>query len=83
LQELAEQAASRAHGLQQAGEGLRLSVNQECQLQEITGLRAELEKLRTESAQEIDLLQKNLGNQANDKSSLEEKNKFLQEKNKK
>ena len=58
-------------------------MNQECQLQKITGLRGELEKLRTESAQEIDLLQKNLGNQANDKSLLEEKNKFLQEKNKK
>ena len=75
-QELAEQAAAKALELQQAGEGLRLSVDQEQRLQEVASLRGELEKLKAESAGKIDLLQK-------EKSSLEEKNKILQEKNKK
>jgi predicted nuclease with TOPRIM domain len=77
LQELAEQAASRAHGLQQAGEGLRLSVDQEHQFKEIAGLRGELEKLKMKNAQEVNLLQKKLESLKGEKSSLEEKNKAL------
>ena len=57
MQELAEQAAARAQALRQAGEGLRLSVDQAHQRQEIASLRGELDKLRVEHKSEVDLLQ--------------------------
>lgn len=83
MSELAEQAAAKAQALQQAGEGLRLSVDQERQLQEITGLRGELEKLKADHEKETDSLQKQVDSLGKDNSSLLERNKFLQEKNKK
>jgi hypothetical protein len=55
MQELAEQAAARAQALRQAGEGLRLSVDQARQLQEIASLRGKLEKLESELKAEVDL----------------------------
>ena len=58
-------------------------MNQECQLQEITGLRGELEKLRAEHKKEVDLLQDRADSLGKDKSALEERSKFLLEKNRK
>jgi len=82
LQELDEQATAKALELQQVGEGLRPTVDQKQQFQEVAGLRGELEKLKAEHSQEIFLLQKQIADLAKDKESLEERNKFLQEKNK-
>ena len=67
LQELAEQAAAKALELQQAGEGLRLSVDQEQRLQEVASLRGELEKLKAEHSKEVDLLQRKLKDLAKEK----------------
>ena len=58
-------------------------MDQERQLQEITDLRGELERLKAESAGKVNLLQKELEGLQKDKSSLEETNKVLQEKSKK
>lgn len=53
LNKLAKQAVARAHGLQQAEDGLQLNVDQERQLQEIAGIWGELDKLQAESAQKL------------------------------
>ena len=69
LQELDEQATAKALELQQVGEGLRPTVDQKRQFQEVAGLRGELEKLKAEHSQEIFLLQKQIADLAQDKES--------------
>ena len=58
-------------------------MDQERQVQEITGLRGELEKLRAKHKKEVDLLQDRADSLGKDKSALEERSKFLLEKNRK
>ena len=60
-----------------------MPMDQERQVQEITGLRGELEKLRAEHKKEVDLLQDRADSLGKDKSALEERSKFLLEKNRK
>ena len=62
---------------------MRLTVDQERQVQEIAGLRGELEKLKTEHKEEVDLLHTRVETLGKDKSALEQTSKYLQEKNKK
>jgi len=77
MQELAEQAAARAQALRQAGEGLRLSVDQARQLQEIASLRGKLEKLESELKAEVDLWQGRVDTLETDRATLLERNKAL------
>ncbi|XP_039798552.1 uncharacterized protein LOC120663721 [Panicum virgatum] len=58
-------------------------MDQEQQVQEVTNLRGELEKQRAKHGKAVDLPQKKVEDLAKEKISLVEKNKFLQEKNKK
>ena len=75
--ELAEQATARAQALRQAGEGLRLSVDQARQLQEIASLRGKLEKLESELKAEVDLWQGRVDTLETDRATLLERNKAL------
>jgi len=54
LQELAKQAAAQAQKLQQVEEGMRLSVDQERQIQEVADLREAFEKLKAEHKKQVD-----------------------------
>ena len=81
LQQLAKQAASQAQKLQEAEEGLRLSLDQKCQIQEAADLREAFEKLKAEHKKQVDLLQTKVDTLGKDKSVLEERSNKLQEKN--
>ena len=52
-------------------------MDQERQVQEIAGLRGELEKLKTEHKEEVDLLQTRVETLGKDKSAPEETSKYL------
>ena len=80
---MAGQAAAKAQVLRQAGEGLRLAADQAGQLQEITSLRGKLEGLDSGHKAEISLLQSRIDTLEADRASLLDKNKALQEKNRK
>jgi ferritin-like metal-binding protein YciE len=82
LQQLAKQAASQAQKLQEAEEGLQLSLDQKCQIQEAADLQEAFEKLKAEHKKQIDLLQTRVDTLGKDKSVLEERSNKLQEKNK-
>jgi chaperonin cofactor prefoldin len=58
-------------------------VDQKCQVQEIAGLRGKLDKLKDAHKEEVDLLHTRVETLGKDKSALEERSKYLQEKNKK
>ena len=81
LQQLAKQAASQARKLQEAEEGLRLSLDQKCQIQEAAYLREAFEKMKAEHKKQVDLLQTRVDTLGKDKSVLEERSNKLQEKN--
>ena len=86
MQQLADQAAARSLELKGVEEELQLVVDKEKQLdakmQEVAALQIELEKVKQHSAQENDLVKKELTDLAKDKKALKERNKSLQEKNK-
>ena len=58
-------------------------MDQECQVQEIAGLRAKLDKLKAAHKEEVNLLHTRVETLGKDKSALEERSKYLHEKNKK
>ena len=58
-------------------------MDQECQVQEIAGLRGKLDKLKAAHKEEVNLLHTRVETLGKDKSALEERSKYLQEKNKK
>ena len=79
--ELAKQTAAQAQRLQEAEEGLRLSLDQKRRIQEVTDLRKAFKKLKAEHQKQVDLLQTRVDTLGNNKSTLEERSKKLQEKN--
>ena len=72
LQELAKQVANQAQRLQVVGERLRLSTDQEQQLQKITALEKSFEELKAEDQKQVDLLQTRIDTLGKDKATLEE-----------
>lgn len=81
LVELAKQAAAQVQKLQQAEEGLQLSMDQRQQIQEVADLREAFVKLKAEHKKQVDLLQTRVDTLGTDKGVLEERSKKLQEKN--
>jgi hypothetical protein len=82
LQELAKQVANQAQRLQVVGERLRLSTDQEQQLQKIAALEKSFEELKAEDQKQVDLLQTRIDTLGKDKATLEERILKRQEKKK-